>query len=35
LDDVATATLRGVAAGLAFGLDNPESRTAERLDNKP
>ena len=25
----------GIAAALAFGLDNPESRTAERLANKP
>ena len=26
---------KGVAAGLAFGLDNPESRTAVRFANKP
>ena len=25
----------GFAAGLAFGLDNPESRPAVRLGNKP
>ena len=25
----------GVAAGVVFGLDNPESRTAVRLANKP
>ena len=25
----------GVAAALAFGLDNPESRAAVRLANKP
>ena len=25
---------RGFAAGVAFGLDNPESRTAVRLVNK-
>ena len=25
----------GVAAGLSLGLDNPESRTAERFDNMP
>ena len=25
----------GFAAGLAFGLDNPESRTAVRFDNRP
>jgi len=32
---VVAATLCGVASGLAFGLDNPESRTAERFANKP
>ena len=26
---------KGVASGMAFGLDNPESRTAVRFANKP